>query len=159
APRRGLCIDPAPLRSRRGARSQRRRCRRDRDGGARRPRRRERLDALLVQLLEPAAGRRDQALEIAAQRAVQPRVSLAAASCAANAAASSAWGSPSTRADLSLAFSGLPVPASIVPWRFFSIFCTTSNSKPGSLASSWQLPQIWRITHESHLSPSDRMVP
>ena len=55
--------------------------------------------------------------------------------------------------------SGLPVPASIVPWRILSIFAFTSNSKPGSLASSWHEPQICRITHESHLSPSETIVP
>ena len=55
--------------------------------------------------------------------------------------------------------SGFPVPASIVPWRILSIFAFTSNSKPGSLASSWHEPQIWRITHESHLSPSATIVP
>ena len=45
------------------------------------------------------------------------------------------------------------------PVRSCSIFVFTSNSKPGSFASSWHVPQICRITQESHLSPSETIVP
>ena len=66
----------------------------------------------------------DHAPQLAAQRAVHALRSRARPRRAPRRRVrAGAWVAASARADLSLAGIGLPVPASIVPWRVASIFC------------------------------------